>query len=54
MTGNITPAEPPSRRRGRAMSENFKTSYLKLLPLLHFTYSAINPVGRPAGPALQV
>jgi len=27
---------------------------LKLLPLLHFTYSGINPVGRPAGPALQV
>src|SRR5258708_1759477 len=23
---------------------NFKTTYLKLLPLLHFTYSAINPV----------
>jgi hypothetical protein len=27
---------------------------LKLLPLLHFTYSGPNPVGRPAGPALQV
>ena len=37
---------------------SFKTTYLKLLPLLHFTYSAINPVavkslmkalGLPAG-----
>ena len=27
-----------------AEAENFKTTYLKLLPLLHFTYSAINPV----------
>ena len=39
-------------------AENFKNAYLKLLPLLHFTYSAINPVavkslmkalGLPAG-----
>ena len=39
-------------------AENFKTAYLNLLPLLHFTYSAINPVavkslmkalGLPAG-----
>ena len=39
-------------------AENFKTTYLRLLPLLHFTYSAINPVavkslmkalGLPAG-----
>ena len=38
--------------------KNFKTAYLRLLPLLHFTYSAINPVavkslmkalGMPAG-----
>ena len=27
-----------------AEAENFKTAYLRLLPLLHFTYSAINPV----------
>jgi len=25
-------------------AENFKNAYLGLLPLLHFTYSAINPV----------
>ena len=39
-------------------AENFKSTYLELLPLLHFTYSAINPVavkslmkalGLPAG-----
>ena len=39
-------------------AETFRRTYLKLLPLLHFTYSAINPVavkslmkavGLPAG-----
>ena len=25
-------------------AESFKATYLRLLPLLHFTYSAINPV----------
>ncbi len=48
------------RRRGRATSEaeGFKQAYSRLLPLLHYTYSAINPVavkslmkalGMPAG-----
>ncbi len=47
MTGNIAPAElatistPWTSYRE---AENFKTTYLRLLPLLHFTYSAINPV----------
>jgi 4-hydroxy-tetrahydrodipicolinate synthase len=61
MTGNIAPAElatlsTPWRNDGDA--ENFKRTYLRMLPLLHFTYSAINPVavkslmkalGLPAG-----
>src|SRR5207302_92961 len=47
MTGNIAPAElatisTPWASYGEA--ENFKETYLRLLPLLHFTYSAINPV----------
>jgi 4-hydroxy-tetrahydrodipicolinate synthase len=61
MTGNIAPAElatisTPWKSSGEA--ENFKKTYLRILPLLHFTYSAINPVavkslmkalGLPAG-----
>jgi 4-hydroxy-tetrahydrodipicolinate synthase len=61
MTGNIAPAElatisTPWKSYGEA--ENFKKIYLRILPLLHFTYSAINPVavkslmkalGLPAG-----
>lgn len=61
MTGNIAPAEvavmsKPWKGDGEAMS--FRETYLKLLPLLHFTYSAVNPVavkslmkalGLPAG-----
>jgi 4-hydroxy-tetrahydrodipicolinate synthase len=61
MTGNVAPAEMavlsrPWRRPGDA--ETFRDTYLRLLPLLHFTYSAINPVpvkslmnalGLPAG-----
>jgi 4-hydroxy-tetrahydrodipicolinate synthase len=61
MTGNVAPAElatisTPWRSYGEA--ENFKSTYLRILPLLHFTYSAINPVavkslmkalGLPAG-----
>ena len=44
--------------RSYAEAENFKRTYLRMLPLLHFTYSAINPVavkslmkalGLPAG-----
>lgn len=61
MTGNIDPAgmallsKPWSEP---AVSTSFRDTYLRLLPLLHFTYSAINPVavkslmkavGLPAG-----
>jgi 4-hydroxy-tetrahydrodipicolinate synthase len=61
MTGNIAPTELATISRpwtSYAEAENFKTAYLNLLPLLHFTYSAINPVavkslmkalGMPAG-----
>src|SRR5437667_10565932 len=61
MTGNIAPAELATISTpwmSYAEAENFKTMYLKHLPLLHFTYSAINPVavkslmkalGLPAG-----
>ena len=60
MTGNIAPAEmaaistPWTVPRGG----NIQDTYLRLLPLLHYTYSAINPVavkslmkalGLPAG-----
>jgi 4-hydroxy-tetrahydrodipicolinate synthase len=47
MTGNIAPAElatistPWSSYRD---AEDFRSTYLRILPLLHFTYSAINPV----------
>ena len=47
MTGNVAPAELTTISTpwtSYAEAENFKTTYLKLLPLLHFTYSAINPV----------
>lgn len=61
MTGNVAPAEmaalsTPWRRWEDAAT--FRDSYLRLLPLLHFTYSATNPVpvkslmralGLPAG-----
>jgi 4-hydroxy-tetrahydrodipicolinate synthase len=61
MTGNIAPAElvtistPWTSYRD---AEDFRNTYLRMLPLLHFTYSAINPVavkslmkalGLPAG-----
>jgi 4-hydroxy-tetrahydrodipicolinate synthase len=61
MTGNVAPAELATISTpwaSYAEAENFKTAYLGLLPLLHFTYSAINPVavkslmkalGMPAG-----
>jgi 4-hydroxy-tetrahydrodipicolinate synthase len=61
MTGNVAPAELATISTpwtGYAEAENFKSTYLELLPLLHFTYSAINPVavkslmkalGLPAG-----
>jgi 4-hydroxy-tetrahydrodipicolinate synthase len=62
MTGNIAPQEmasisAPWDEDGSA--ERFRDAYLGNLPLLHFTYSAINPVpvkslmaalGLPAGP----
>jgi len=61
MTGNIAPGELAvisTPWANYAEAENFKSAYLRLLPLLHFTYSAINPVavkslmktlGMPAG-----
>ena len=61
MTGNIAPAELATISTpwtSYTEAENFKNAYLSLLPLLHFTYSAINPVavkslmkalGMPAG-----
>lgn len=61
MTGNIAPAEIATIStpwKGYAEAENFKNEYLRMLPLLHYTYSAINPVavkslmkaiGLPAG-----
>lgn len=47
MTGNIAPAELAAISKpwkSYAEAEGFKTAYLNLLPLLHYTYSAINPV----------
>jgi 4-hydroxy-tetrahydrodipicolinate synthase len=61
MTGNIAPSELATISTpwaSYAEAENFKQTYLRTLPLLHFTYSAINPVavkslmkalGLPAG-----
>jgi 4-hydroxy-tetrahydrodipicolinate synthase len=61
MTGNIAPAEMAALSApwsGPQQAETFRRLYLELLPLLHFTYSAINPVavkslmkalGMPAG-----
>lgn len=61
MTGNLAPAELTTISTpwtSYAEAEGFKNAYLGLLPLLHFTYSAINPVavkslmkavGLPAG-----
>lgn len=61
MTGNVAPAEMAvisTPWRSFADAEAFRETYLRLLPLLHFTYSAINPVpvkslmralGMPAG-----
>jgi 4-hydroxy-tetrahydrodipicolinate synthase len=65
MTGNIAPAEMAALSTpwsGHQQAEAFRRMYLKLLPLLHFTYSAINPVavkslmkalGMPAGDLRQ-
>jgi 4-hydroxy-tetrahydrodipicolinate synthase len=61
MTGNIAPAEMAvlsAPWTSNQAADSFRRTYLKLLPLLHFTYSAINPVavkslmkalGLPAG-----
>jgi 4-hydroxy-tetrahydrodipicolinate synthase len=61
MTGNIAPAEMAALSApwsGHQQADTFRRLYLELLPLLHFTYSAINPVavkslmkalGMPAG-----
>jgi 4-hydroxy-tetrahydrodipicolinate synthase len=61
MTGNIAPAELATIStpwRSNKEAESFKETYLRCLPLLHYTYSAINPVavkslmkaiGLPAG-----
>jgi len=47
MTGNLAPAELATISRpwkSYAEAEGFRSEYLRLLPLLHYTYSAINPV----------
>jgi 4-hydroxy-tetrahydrodipicolinate synthase len=61
MTGNLAPAEMALMSRpwaGDGQAQAFRDTYLRLLPLLHFTYSAVNPVavkslmralGMPAG-----
>lgn len=61
MTGNIAPAEVATISKPwhtPDVSVSFRESYLSLLPMLHFSYSAINPVaikslmnavGLPAG-----
>ena len=61
MTGNIAPAEMADISApwtSLESAEKFRQAYLGLLPMLHFSYSAINPVaikslmkavGMPAG-----
>ena len=61
MTDNIAPGELATIStpwKSYTEAEGFKNAYLGLLPLLHYTYSAINPVavkslmkalGMPAG-----
>jgi len=47
MTGNIAPAEMALLSRpwtGEGEAASFRETYLWLLPLLHYTYSAVNPV----------
>src|SRR3990170_4095345 len=47
MGGNIAPGEMAAISTpwaGESEAETFREQYLKLLPLLHFNYSAINPV----------
>lgn len=61
MSGNIAPAEMAMLSRpwtSPEVSVSFRETYLRILPLLHYSYSAINPVavkslmkalGMPAG-----
>jgi len=61
MTGNVAPGELAvisTPWTSYSDAEHFKNTYLQILPLLHFTYSAINPIavkslmkalGLPAG-----
>ncbi|MBK5960538.1 4-hydroxy-tetrahydrodipicolinate synthase [Rhodoplanes elegans] len=61
MTGNLAPREIATIStpwKDYTDATNFRETYLRMLPLLHFTYSAINPVavkslmkavGLPAG-----
>jgi len=61
MTGNLAPAEMAALSKPWTADTDgfaFRESYMRLLPLLHYTYSAINPVavkslmkavGLPAG-----
>jgi len=47
MTGNIAPQEMAMLStpwKSFEDAENFRKTYLRLLPLMHFNYSAINPV----------
>jgi 4-hydroxy-tetrahydrodipicolinate synthase len=47
MTGNLAPGELATISTpwtSYAEAEGFRNAYLSLLPLLHYTYSAINPV----------
>ena len=47
MTGNVAPSELATISapwKSYTEAESFRATYLELLPLLHFTYSAINPV----------
>jgi 4-hydroxy-tetrahydrodipicolinate synthase len=47
MGGNVIPQEMAvisTPWKSFADAENFKATYLRMLPLLHFNYSAINPV----------
>ncbi len=62
MTGNIAPRELAAISEpwhGQGSADAFREAYLRNLPILHYTYSAINPVavkslmaavGLPAGP----
>ncbi len=47
MTGNIAPAEVAAMSKPCKTGDDmmaFRENYMRLLPLLHYTYSAVNPV----------